>query len=408
MEESQNRQSFRRGILTGGIVVLLIMLPVCMAFARPGRFGQNPNPVVTGDDRWLDEDAQLKLNTLEQLIEQNYYEDIEQEDLVTGLYKGLFAGLGDPYSTYYTPEEYEDMMISTNANYYGIGAGLQQDVRTMIVTVTFVYEGSPAESAGLKPGDEIVKVGDIEGTSMELSELVTHIRGEEGTSIHLEILRDGNVLEFDVERAKVEIPTVEYEMLNDNVGWIQVLEFAENTPEKFEVAIHDLTGQGMTRMIVDLRNNGGGLVLACQKMLDVILPEGVVVYTEDKNGKRFNYTSDAEHSMDIPIVVLVNENTASASEIFAGAVRDFDYGTIVGTTTFGKGIVQTIQKLPDGSAVKMTTAKYYTPNGDNIHGTGITPDVEAEYEYQGNEEGEYDPMMDSQVLKALEVLDGEE
>lgn len=408
MEESQNRQSFRRGILTGGIVVLLIMLPVCMAFARPGRFGQNPNPVVTGDDRWLDEDAQLKLNTLEQLIEQNYYEDIEQEDLVTGLYKGLFAGLGDPYSTYYTPEEYEDMMISTNANYYGIGAGLQQDVRTMIVTVTFVYEGSPAESAGLKPGDEIVKVGDIEGTSMELSELVTHIRGEEGTSIHLEILRDGNVLEFDVERAKVEIPTVEYEMLNDNVGWIQVLEFAENTPEKFEAAIHDLTGQGMTRMIVDLRNNGGGLVLACQKMLDIILPEGVVVYTEDKNGKRFNYTSDAEHSMDIPIVVLVNENTASASEIFAGAVRDFDYGTIVGTTTFGKGIVQTIQKLPDGSAVKMTTAKYYTPNGDNIHGTGITPDVEAEYEYQGDEEGEYDPMMDSQVLKALEVLDGEE
>lgn len=408
MEESQSRASFRRGLFTGGLVVFLILLPVCLLATRPGRTGQNPEPAQTSDGQWLNKDAQSKLNTLEQLIEQNYYEDIDKEDLVTGLYKGLFEGLGDPYSTYYTPEEYEDMMISTNANYYGIGAGLQQDTRSMIVTVTFVYEGSPAEAAGIKAGDEIVKVEDIDGTSMELSELVSHIRGEEGTSVHLEILRDGDTLEFDVERAKVEIPTVKYEMLDDHVGWIQVLEFSENTPEKFEAAIKDLTEQGMTKMIVDLRNNGGGLVLACQKMLDIILPEGVVVYTEDKNGERFNYTSDAEHSMDIPIVVLVNENTASASEIFAGAIRDFDYGTIVGTTTFGKGIVQTIQKLPDGSAVKMTTARYYTPNGDNIHGKGIEPDVEVEYEYRGDEEEEYDPMMDTQVLKALEVLNGEE
>lgn len=412
-EELRNRDRsvFRRGILTGGLSVFLVMLLIFIPLMKPAKAGNDPDYVSTGKGGWLDEEAQAKLNTLEQLIEESYYEDIDTEDLVTGLYKGLFEGIGDPYSTYYTPEEYEDMMISTNANYYGIGAGLQQDVRTMTVVVTFVYEGSPAEAAGLKPGDEIVKVGDIEGTSMELSKLVTHIRGEEGTSVHLEILREGedDILEFDIERAKVEIPTVEYGMLEDNVGLIQVFEFAETTPEKFEEAINDLTQQGMTKMIVDLRNNGGGLVLACQKMLDIILPEGTVVYTEDKNGKRFNYTSDAERSMDIPIVVLVNENTASASEIFAGAIRDFDYGTIVGTTTYGKGIVQTIQKLPDGSAVKITTAKYYTPSGENIHGTGITPDVEAKYEYLGeDEEEEYDPMLDSQVLKALEVLNGEE
>lgn len=413
MEDIQNRTGMKRqsggtfikGILTGGLGVFLVMLLIFLPLMKSKQTGQSPEFVTTGDSEWLNRDAQTKLNTLEKLIEENYYEDVDRDELVTGMYKGLFEGLGDPYSTYYTPEEYEDMMISTNANYYGIGAGLQQDTRSMVVTVTFVYEGSPAEAAGIKPGDEIVKVGEIEGTSMELSELVTHIRGEEGTSVHLEIMREEEgALEFDVERAKVDIPTVEYQMLEGSVGLVQVSEFAENTPEKFEAAINDLTEQGMTKMIVDLRNNGGGLVLACQQMLDIILPEGVVVYTEDKNGDRFDYTSDAERSMDIPIVVLVNENTASASEIFAGAIRDFEYGTIVGTTTFGKGIVQTIQKLPDGSAVKITTAKYYTPNGDNIHGTGITPDVEAEYKYLGDEEGDYDPMMDSQVLKALEVL----
>ena len=280
----------------------------------------------------------------------------------------------------------------------------------MEVSVTHIYDNSPAQEAGLKEGDKIVKVDDIEATSMELSELVTNIRGEEGTTVHLVIEREGESenLEFDVARAKVDIPTVAYKMLENNIGYIQVSEFAENTPTQFSDAITDLQGQGMEKLIIDLRDNGGGMVVSCQQMLDMILPEGTVVYTEDKYGNRQDYTSDAEHYLDMPIAVLVNGNSASASEIFAGAIRDFDYGTLIGTTTFGKGIVQNIMQLKDGSAIKLTVAKYYTPNGDNIHGTGITPDVEIEYEYTGDTEGTYDEMQDNQVLKAIEVLNGEE
>ena len=197
-------------------------------------------------------------------------------------------------------------------------------------------------------------------------------------------------------------------MLENNIGYIQVSEFAENTPTQFSDAITDLQGQGMEKLIIDLRDNGGGMVVSCQQMLDTILPEGTVVYTEDKYGNRQDYTSDAEHYLDMPIAVLVNGNSASASEIFAGAIRDFDYGTLIGTTTFGKGIVQNIMQLKDGSAIKLTVAKYYTPNGDNIHGTGITPDVEIEYEYTGDTEGTYDEMQDNQLLKAIEVFNGEE
>ena len=335
---------------------------------------------------------------------------MDREDLINGMYKGLFEGIGDPYSEYYTPEEYEDIMISTHANYYGIGAGLTQDKNTMEVSVTHIYDNSPAQEAGLKEGDKIVKVDDIEATSMELSELVTNIRGEEGTTVHLVIEREGESenLEFDVSRAKVDIPTVAYKMLENNIGYIQVSEFAENTPTQFSDAITDLQGQGMEKLVIDLRDKGGGMVVSCQQMLDMILPEGTVVYTEDKYGNRQDYTSDAEHYLDMPIAVLVNGNSASASEIFAGAIRDFDYGTLIGTTTFGKGIVQNIMQLKDGSAIKLTVAKYYTPNGDNIHGTGITPDVEIEYEYTGDTEGTYDEMQDNQILKAIEVLNGEE
>ena len=195
----------------------------------------------------------------------------------------MFEGIGDPYSEYYTPEEYEDIMISTHANYYGIGAGLTQDKNTMEVSVTHIYDNSPAQEAGLKEGDKIVKVDDIEATSMELSELVTNIRGEEGTTVHLVIEREGESenLEFDVSRAKVDIPTVAYKMLEYNIGYIQVSEFAENTPTQFSDAITDLQGQGMEKLVIDLRDNGGGMVVSCQQMLDMILPEGTVVYTED-------------------------------------------------------------------------------------------------------------------------------
>ena len=350
-----------------------------------------------------------KLNNLIGEIGKYYYEDVNTEDLVTGIYKGLFEGLGDPYSEYYTKREYEDIMINANANYYGIGAALLQDKNTMQVTISKVYDGSGAQKAGLMEGDEIIQVDDIVATSMELEELVGNIRGEEGTKVHVMILREGETeyREFDVVRGEINIPTVASKLLEGDVGYIQVTEFATSTSKDFVKEIENLNAQGMKYMIVDLRGNGGGVLTACQEMLDAILPEGVVVYTEDKNGTRVDYTSDAEHFMDIPMVVLIDGHTASASEIFAGAIRDYDYGTLIGTKTFGKGIVQSVRPLSDGSAYKMTVSKYFTPNGDNIHGTGIEPDIELEYEYTGEEGEEYDEGKDNQIQKAIEVLRGE-
>lgn len=401
------RGGFKSGLFLGMALTLAVALAVVGTLFGTGFVQLSGRTEVTNNV--MTEAVMQKLNNLIGEIGRYYYEDVNTEDLVTGIYKGLFEGLGDPYSEYYTKREYEDIMINANANYYGIGAALLQDKNTMQVTISKVYDGSGAQVAGLMEGDEIIQVDDITATSMELEDLVGNIRGEEGTTVHVKILREGETeyREFDVTRGEINIPTVESKLLEGDVGYIQVTEFANSTSKDFIKAIENLNAQGMKYMIVDLRGNGGGVLTACQEMLDAILPEGVVVYTEDKNGTRVDYTSDAEHFMDIPMAVLIDGRTASASEIFAGAIRDYDYGTLIGTKTFGKGIVQSVRPLADGSAYKMTVSKYFTPNGDNIHGTGIEPDIELEYEFMGDEDEEYDVMKDNQIQKAIEVLRGE-
>ena len=276
----------------------------------------------------------------------------------------------------------------------------------MQVTVLHVYKGSPAEEAGVKDGDVILAVDGAETEKEELSELVKRIKGSEGTTVSLTLQRKGvdKSLTVQVERRQVEVPTVEYQMLQDSTGYLQITEFSDVTPGQFEKAVADLEGQGMTSLIVDLRNNPGGVLESVNEILDLILPEGIIVYTEDKYGNRTDYTSKGDTYMEMPLAVLINENSASASEIFAGAIKDYEYGTLIGTTTFGKGIVQQIIPLKDGSAVKVTIARYFTPKGNYIHEVGIEPDIRLEYEYLGPEDEEYDIMKDNQVLKALEVL----
>jgi carboxyl-terminal processing protease len=398
---------FKSGLFLGMALTLAVALAVVGTLFGTGVVQVAGRTEVTNNV--MTDAVMQKLNNLIGEIGRYYYEDVNTEDLVTGIYKGLFEGLGDPYSEYYTKQEYEDIMIDANANYYGIGAALLQDKNTMQVTISKVYDGSGAQTAGLMEGDEIIQVEDIVSVSVELADLVQNIRGEEGTTVHITVLREGETeyREFDVKRGEINIPTVESKLLEGDVGYIQVLEFATSTSKDFVKEIESLSAQGMKYMIVDLRGNGGGVLTACQEMLDAVLPEGVVVYTEDKNGVRVDYTSDAEHFMDIPMAVLIDGHTASASEIFAGAIRDYDYGTLIGTKTFGKGIVQSVRSLPDGSAYKMTVSKYFTPNGDNIHGTGIEPDIELEYEYTGDEDEEYDELKDNQIQKAIEVLRGE-
>ncbi|MCI5741606.1 MAG: S41 family peptidase [Lachnospiraceae bacterium] len=411
-ESPREEERFKKGVLVGilaTVAVFLFAVLIVISVVKDKYAVTLIDKEASDTQEVLDADSEKKIKELLGQMELYYYEDIDTEELTNGLYKGLFEGLGDPYSVYYTKEEYDSMMVSTSGTYCGIGAVLSQDMKTMQVTVLHVYKDTPADKAGLKDGDTILKVDDIEATSMELSELVTNIRGDKGTKVHLEVYREGekDKLEYDIERDKVEVPTVEYEMLENNVGYIQITEFAEPTETQFMEAVNALQAQGMQAMIVDLRDNPGGYLSAVTEILDDILPEGITVYTEDKYGKRQNYTSDDEHRIEIPMAVLINENSASAAEIFAGAIKDYDYGTLIGTKSFGKGIVQTVKQLKDGSAIKLTTAKYYTPNGNYIHEVGIEPDVELEYEYTGDTNEDYDKSQDNQIQKALEILESD-
>lgn len=415
VKQKSDKSEFRRGIAAGMLGMLLVVVIAATVIGvfwkkdvlqeKISEAGSEDGTQESTKDTISSTEVEKKAGTIAEILDQYYYEDIDEDALVDGMYAGMVDGIGDPYTCYYTAEEYKSLMETTSGTYYGIGAVLQQDAETNVVTILHVYSGTPAEEAGVKDGDIIVKVDDVEGNSMELSELVKHIKGEEGTTVHLQLLREGeeDYLDFDVERRHIEIPTVEYQMLEGNIGLIQISEFSDNTPEQFDEAIKELQSQGMVSMIVDLRNNPGGVLQAVCTMLDEILPEGTMVYTEDKYGNRSDYDSD-KSCLDIPMAVLINGNSASASEIFAGAIKDYEYGTLIGTTSFGKGIVQSIIPLEDGSAVKVTMAKYFTPKGNYIHEKGIEPDIELEYEYQGDKDADYNPMQDNQVLKAIEVL----
>lgn len=414
IEIPKEKKGFGKGVaagIIGTLVVLCIVLFLGCKLTGTSivlSFGNSASGEVTSNSTILDSDTISKINELTAYIDLYYYEDedVDTDTLRDSLYAGLIDGIGDKYSVYYNAQEYEDLQISTTGEYYGIGAGLSQDVDTMVVTISKVYAGTPAEEAGLLAEDIISSVDGVDATSMEVSDLVQLIRGEEGTTVHLEIIRPstGEELSFDVERANVQLPSVTYEMLDDTIGYIYLEQFETGTAEQFEEAVTDLTEQGMQALVLDVRYNPGGMITSVVSILDDILPEGTVVYTEDKSGNRQDYTSDGATYMDIPIAVLINGDSASASEILAGAIKDYEYGTLIGTTTFGKGIVQTIFPLEDGDALKLTTAKYFTPDGNYIHGVGIEPDIELEYEYTGDTEADYDKAYDNQIQKAIEVL----
>lgn len=413
MEENQKKRSgFESGMFVGFLLGILLLGIGVTVGVHVYTTSTNQYLVIspsgvkkTAESNILTNKTVKKIDELMSYIDLYYNDDCDEDDIRNAIYAGTLEGLGDPYSVYYTADEYKDMQISTSGKYYGIGAALGQDAKTKEVTISKVYEGTPAEEAGLRDGDQIVKVNDTVSTSEELSDLVQKIRGEEGTTVHLKIYRASTkkTFEVDVERKNVELPSITSKMLDGGIGYIQISEFQSKTEEQFKSALADLKKQGMKSLIVDVRSNPGGLITAAANILDQILPEGTVVYTEDKYGKREDYTSDSK-CLKCPIAVLVNENSASASEIFAGAIKDYNYGTLIGTKTFGKGIVQTVFPLEDGDAVKITTAKYYTPKGNYIHGVGIEPDINLTYKYSGPEDEAYDMKYDNQVQKAIKVL----
>jgi len=347
-----------------------------------------------------------KMELLEDVINLYYKDEISVEDLQTGIYKGLLAGLGDPYSCYYTKEEFDDLMESTSGTYAGIGAVVQQNLKTMYITVVKPYVDAPAYKAGMLPGDIIYMVDDVDITGMEVDSVVAMMKGEPGTSVKVTVIRDGesDPVELFITRAWIEIETVVYEMLDNHIGYIQVSGFDDLTAGQFKDAIKDLKKQGMERLVIDLRDNPGGLLTAVVEMLDYILPEGMIVYTEDKYGEREEFKGTNKDVLTIPMVVMINGNSASASEIFAAAMQDYQAATILGTTSFGKGIVQSIIPFTDGTAVKITVSEYFTPRGVCIHGTGVVPDIEVELDESLFQKVVIEHDEDNQLQEAIKHL----
>ena len=349
-----------------------------------------------------------KLETLFQLVENYYYEDADEDAMLENAAVGLMAGIGDVYSVYYTKEEMAKFNEETEGKYAGIGCQLLADPESKLITVTRVFKGSPAETAGIRAGDKIVYVNDVYYTAYEMDEAVSVMRGTPGESVKVTVLRDLETIDFDVMREDININYVEYEILDGNIGYVMVFDFLGDAYEGFAEAINAFQEADVSGMIIDLRNNGGGLVDTCVKMADLILPEGVVVSMKDKNGNVTEEKIDGEY-YDVPMAVLVNGYSASASEILAGAIRDNHAGTLVGTKTFGKGVVQSSLEFADGSGMKVTTARYYTPSGECIHEIGIEPDIEVELDADAVTRYGINNLPhenDAQLQRAIAVLSG--
>lgn len=409
------KNRFFQGMLVGLLISTLLFGIVFVGYqkvnptlsAEGGTGSTNITSESNSDDALMNKNVRLKISRIKSIIDKYYLNEIDEDKMAEGMYKGLVSSLDDPYSVYYTKDEFDALMESSSGSYYGIGAYVSQDVKTGEITIVKPFEGGPAYEAGMLPGDVVYKVLGEEVTGKDLSEVVSKMKGEEGTTVDVEIIRKGESkpIKLTIERRKVEVPTISYEMLEDKVGYIQVSEFDEVTGTQFREALSDLEEQGMKGLVIDLRNNPGGLLDTVCDMLDRMLPEGLIVYTEDKNGNRTEEVkSTAKESFDKPLVVMINGNSASASEVFAGAIQDYGIGTILGTTSFGKGIVQSVIPLADGSGVKITVSKYYTPKGRNIHEIGIEPDVTVELNEDLKNKVTIEKSEDNQLQEAIKII----
>lgn len=399
-----------KGLFFVGLVVGIgvALLAVGIGFAGLGiqnAMEQSREKLKLDEDSALNSYTIAKLQALEETINQYFFlHDVPDEDLQNGMFKGLLAALGDPYSEYYTAEELSSMMEQSQGIYYGIGAYVQLDTNTGLPKISGVIEGSPAEAADLRANDLIYEVDGTSTYGLSLTEAVALIKGPEGTNVEITLIREreSDYVSLTLTRQKVESPTVEFRMLEDDMAYIQVTEFDDVTVDQFAEALAMARGSDAEGIILDLRGNPGGNLGAVVDMCNMILPEGMIVYTEDKYGKRDEYKCDGKRALELPLVVLVDMNSASAAEIMAGAIKDHGIGTLVGTTTYGKGIVQQIMSFRDGSAVKITISAYYTPSGNNIHGIGIEPDVICEFDGEAYYGSEDHP--DNQLEKAKDVL----
>lgn len=402
-----SKKSYFAGLITGviwGIAVVFILIILSniieSELTESGKISDNVGTsALTGSS---------KSSIIKQYIDKYFMEDVDNDILTEGMYKGMLESLNDPYSVYYTKDEVESLKRSSEGEYVGLGISVTQNNETKVITVTKVYDDSPAKDAGIESGDTIYSVNDNVLTDETLDELLVDIKGEEGKEVKMQLKRGEETIDADMKLREVLIDVVSYEMLEDNIGYIIIDQFTGTSTEQVEEAINDLKSQGMERIIVDLRDNPGGQLECIQAILNYFLPKDkLLLYSETKDGEQEKYYTENDGLItDMPLCVLVNENSASASEVFAGVVKCYDRGKLVGTKTFGKGIMQSTFGLSDGTAIKLTIGKYYLPDDSNIHGIGIEPDYEVKLPEDVTNVWALKHPDDPQLTKAIEVVKG--
>lgn len=404
--ETQMKKAKKQGRVQGFWISIIVFLCIVLLIqgiklavsVANGSFYANALSISGGS--LIDKKTAQKVNKIYRIIDKAFIEEVDEDALREGMYKGMLEALDEKYTTYYTVEEFSEMMEDADGSFEGIGAYLSQNPDTMVITVVRPIINSPAEAAGLLAGDILVSVDDEDVSDQDLNLVVSKVRGEKGSSVKIGIMREGeeDTLYFDIIRDKVDSISCDYEMLDGNIGHIVISEFADATDEQFKDSFDKLVDEGMTSLIIDLRSNGGGYVDTSVDIADYLVKEGPIVTIKDRSGKGYSYEDKGDDKyLKIPCVVLVDENTASASEILTGALKDYELATIIGTQTFGKGIVQDVVPLGDGSGIKYTSNKYYTPNGNNIHGVGIEPDIIVEWDAEKYKKEHVDNQLEAAI-----------
>ena len=384
-------------------------LPSVLMSDMYGTSNGGTNAVTSGDtvtisreeyERYKQFDTLLELMDL---VDYGYFEEYDVQDMLDGAANGLLLGLGDPYTFYYTPEEYAELWEDDEGEYAGVGIQISTSYLTGLCTISRVFDNGPAREAGVQKGDILYMVEDLYVNSSTVNDAVDIMRGTPGTSVHVVFLRGTEEIAFDLIRAQITVNPIDYGMLNDEIGYIYLYEFAGDCAVEFQKAVNDLKAKGAKGMIIDLRDNPGGWVDDAEKIGDIFLDKGTLCYLQYNDGNR-EYYKTKDGKVDTELVILMNEHSASSSEILAGALKDRANATIVGVQSYGKGIVQTVVELEGGAGMQMTIAQYYTPNGNAVHKVGITPDVVAELPAGDNGMYDFGDLADPQLAKAYEIM----
>lgn len=403
--EEKKRYKVYRVIMLIAIVAFVTFMITSIGFYQYFVKGDSLNKYLTLMTSDSSKDISQTLDTYRALIEKYYLEEVDEESLKEGAIKGYIEGLNDPYTEYISKEDMEDYLADTMGNFVGIGIYMAQDPDTDEILVLAPIKNSPAEKAGIKPGDIIVSVDGEETSSKDITVVSTKIKGEEGTTVKLEVLRGTETLSFEIKRENIIVNPVEAEVLENNIGYIKFSSFDENTAEEFKTKFEELQSKGIKSLIVDLRNNGGGIVDEALEIADYFVDKDtVLLYEVDKDNNETVKKAKDKAIINMPVIILTNENTASSSEILAGALKDLGKAKIIGTKTYGKGIIQQILTLPDGSGLKITTEKYLTPNRTEINKIGIEPDEKVELPEELKDELNIEKEKDTQLQKAIELL----